>query len=128
MDKSMMLAVLVCSSSAIGLAETWSGALVDSRCWGFAENNTKDVSIYVDRDRNMEIRSCSPTAKTKSFAVVLPDGLTLKLDATGDAKAAELIQNVGKASPVTVGVTGDKNRNTIKADSISIMKQLKGGG
>ena len=120
--KPMLLAVLVYLSSTIGLAETWSGTLVDSRCWGFAENNTKDVSIYVDRDRNMEIRSCSPTAKTKSFAVVLPDGLTLKLDAEGNAKAADLIQKVGKESPVTVGVTGEKNRNTIKADSISIMR------
>ena len=118
----MVLAVLVCLSTAIGLAETWSGTLVDSRCWGFAENNTKDASIYVDRDRNMEIRSCSPTAKTKSFAIVLPDGLTLKLDAEGNAKAAGLIQKAGKVSPIAVDVTGEKNGNTIKADSISIMR------
>ena len=118
---SMRLAVLACLSSAVGFAETRSGmSLVDSRCWDFEENNTKSISIYVDRDRNMEIRACSPKAKTKSFAVVLPDGLTLTLDAAGNAKAAELIQKVGKAFPVTVGVTGEKNRNTIKADSISI--------
>jgi hypothetical protein len=123
MDKKpVVLAVLACLAPALGLAEAWSGTLVDSRCWGFAENNTKDVSIYVDRDRNLEISSCSPTAKTKSFAVVLSDGLTLKLDAAGDAKAAELVQQTGKASPITVGVTGEKNRNTIKADSISIMR------
>jgi hypothetical protein len=120
--KPMVLAVLMCLSSTLGLAETWSGTLVDSKCWGFAENNTKDTSIYVDRDKNMEIRSCSPTAKTKSFAVVLPDGPNVKLDVEGNAKAAELIQKAGKASPITVSVTGETNRNTIKVDSISMVR------
>src|ERR1700678_4074765 len=29
---------------------------------------------YVDRDRNLEIRYCHPRSKTKSFALVPPDG------------------------------------------------------
>jgi hypothetical protein len=105
MDKSLMalamrFAVLLCLSSALGRAETWSGTLLDSRCWDFEENNTKAVSIYVDRDRNMEIRFCSPTAKTKSFAVVLPDGMNLKLDSAGNAKASErCARNIRDADP-----------------------------
>ena len=100
MALAMRATVLACLSSAVGHAETWSGTLVDSRCWDFYENNTKDTSIYVDRDRNMEIRFCSPTAKTKSFAVVLPDGMNLKLDSAGNAKASErCARNIRDADP-----------------------------
>lgn len=113
------LAALACLSSALGLAESWSGTLVDSRCWDSEENNIKDTSIYVDRDRNLEVRACSPKAKTKSFAIVLPDGLNLKLDSAGNAKAADLVQKIGKQSTPRVLVTGETDRNVIKVDSIS---------
>jgi hypothetical protein len=122
MALAMRSAVLVCLSSALCHAETWSGTLVDSRCWDFQENNTKDTSVYVDRDRNMEFRACAPTAKTKSFAVVLPYGQNLKLDSEGNAKAAELVQKIGKRSPIMVGVTGEANKNTVKVDSISMVR------
>jgi hypothetical protein len=116
------LAALACLSSALCFAGSWSGALVDSRCWDSEENNTRATSIYVDRDGNLEIRLCSPGAKTKSFAVVLTDRLNLKLDAAGNAKAAELIRETGKKAPVTVIVTGDTSNDTIKVDSISIAR------
>ena len=122
MTRSMRFAVLACLSSSLGLAEIRSGTLVDSRCWDFEEKNTKDTSVYVDRDRNMEIRACSPSAKTTSFAVVLPDGRNFKLNDAGNTKAAELIQKVGKRSAVTVGVTGETNGNRIIVDSISMTR------
>jgi hypothetical protein len=83
---------------------------------------TRATSIYVDRDGNMEIRLCSPKAKTKSFSVVLPDGLNLKLDAAGNAKAAELIQETGKKAPITVAITGETSKDTIKVDSIAMAR------
>jgi hypothetical protein len=113
------LAAVACLSSALSFAGNWSGVLVDSRCWDSEENNTRDTSVYVDRDGNLEIRLCSPGAKTKSFAVVLTDGLNLKLDAAGNAKAAELIRETGKKVPVAVVVTGETSKDTIKVDSIS---------
>lgn len=122
MALAMRSVVLACLSTAPGLAETWSGSLVDLKCWNFQEYNTKDTSIYVDRDTNMEIRACSPTSKTKVFAVVLPIGLNFKLDSEGNAKAAELVQKIGKRSPVTVGITGEADKNTIKVDSISMVR------
>jgi len=115
---AMRLAAIASLSSALGLAESWSGTLVDSKCWNTEENNTKGVSVYVDRDRNMEVRLCSPKANTKSFALVLPDGYTLKLDASGNAKAAGIIQSTGRKSPVMVAVTGETSNNAIKVDSI----------
>jgi len=127
MDKNVMAlatrpAALVCLSSALGLAESWSGALVDSRCWDSEENNTRATSIYVDRDRNLEIGLCSPKAKTTSFTIVLPDGLSLKLDAAGNARAAELVQKTGKKPSISVAITGETSRNTIKVESISMAR------
>jgi|HubBroStandDraft_4_1064222.scaffolds.fasta_scaffold496391_2 hypothetical protein len=121
---SVRLGALLCLSSALSFAGTWSGALVDSDCYKSEERNVNptDTSTNVDRDRNLEIRYCSPGAKTKSFAVVQQDGLSFKLDSVGDARAVELVRKTGKKSPFTVAITGEMIRNTIKVDSISIAK------
>ena len=116
---AMRFAGLVCFSSAVCLAESWSGALVDSRCWNSEEANTRATSVYVDRDGNQELRSCYPQAKTKSFAVVLTDGLNLKLDAEGNARAAKLVQGTPRQTTLMVVITGEANKNTINVDSIS---------
>lgn len=112
---------LFCLSSPLGFAESWSGALVDSKCYGYMERNVNptDTLTYVDRDKNSEIRYCSANAKTKSFAVVLQDGLNVNLDNAGNAKAAELVRNTGKKSLFVVTVTGElSKRNMVKVDSI----------
>ena len=51
-------------------AESWSGALVDPKCYEALERNVnpRDTLIYVDRDTNQEIRYCTPKKKTKLFA------------------------------------------------------------
>ena len=58
------LAILICLASTLGLAESWSGALVDSKCFASEESNVNlhDSLTNVDRDRGMEIRFCSPSA------------------------------------------------------------------
>jgi hypothetical protein len=115
------VAAWVCFSSALSFAESWTGALVDSRCWTAEERNVNptDTTTFVDRDRNLEIRACSPNAKTKSFAVVLPDGLSFQLDAAGNMKAADLIRQSGKQSVFAVAVTGGMIGNIVRVDSIS---------
>jgi hypothetical protein len=115
------LAALVCFSSALSFEGSWSGALVNSKCWTAEERNVSpaDTTTYVDRDRNLEIRFCSPNAKTKSFAVVMPDGLSFQLDDAGNTKALELIRQSGKQSVFTVAVTGERIKNTVKVESIS---------
>lgn len=124
MMPTMRLAVLVCLSSALGIAEDWSGTLVDSKCYENEERNVNptDTTTYVDRDINLEIRFCSPGAKTKSFAIVQPDGLSFKLDSAGNAKAAELVRNTGKRPRFTVAITGERSGNTIRVDLISMGK------
>jgi hypothetical protein len=120
----MRIAVLFCLSAALGFAGTWSGALVDSKCWGYEEANVNpsDTQTYVDRDRNTEIRYCAPSAKTKSFAVVQSDGTSLRLDSAGDVQAAELVRKTGKKARFAVAVTGEMSRQTIKVDTISMAR------
>lgn len=120
---AIRIAVLACLSSTLGLAaESWSGTLVDSRCGESEENNTRATSIRVDRDSNLGIRLCSPKSGTKSFVVVLPDGLDLKRNASGNQRAAELVQQFDRKSAVSVIVTGAAHGKTIQVDSISMAR------
>jgi hypothetical protein len=118
------IAFLLCLFSGLSFAETRSGVLVDSRCWGAEERNVNpsDTLTSVDRDTNREIRYCSPNAKTKFFAIVQTDGLSFKLDSAGDAKAAELVRTTGKQPLYRVAVTGSVNKKTINVDSIAIAR------
>ena len=121
MALTMRLAALLCLSSALSFGGAWSGFLVDSKCYDAEERNVNptDTLTNVDRDGNRELRYCSPSAKTKFFAVVQSDGPSLKLDLAGNAKAADLVRKIGKKSLLTVAVTGEISRNTIQVDSIS---------
>jgi hypothetical protein len=120
----MRFAALLCFSSALSFAGSWSGHLVDSKCYDSEERNVNptDTLTYVDRDKNLEIHYCSPGSKTKSFAIVQSDGLNFKFDTAGNAKAAELVRNSGKKSVFVVAVTGELTRNTVKVESISVAK------
>jgi hypothetical protein len=124
MELTMRLAALCCLASALSFAGSWFGWLVDSKCYAALERNKSpaDTLSYVDRNKSDEVRYCRPNAKTKSFAVVDQDGLSFNLDASGNAKAAELVRSAGKKSVGGVMVTGEKAGNTLKVDSISIAK------
>ena len=115
------LPALICLFPALSFPATWSGALVDAKCYAAEERNVNptDTLANVNRDRNQEIRYCSPTVKTKHFAVVQSDGVSFAFDAVGNAKAAELVRKTAGEARLNVAVTGELNKNTIQADSIS---------
>jgi hypothetical protein len=117
----MRIITLVLLLSALSFAGTWSGTLVDAKCWGFQENNVGEKMPYVNTDRNLQVRQCSPKSKTKSFAVVTPAGHALALDAAGNATASsELAKAAHRKAPIRVVVTGEPNRkNSIQVSSIS---------
>lgn len=117
----MRLAVLLFLASVSGFAATWSGSLVDSKCFAASERNVNptDTMTAVDRDQNQEIRYCTAGSKTKSFAVVDSNGLSFALDPGGNAKAAEFVRSVGRKSRIAVVVTGELTNRTITVDSIS---------
>lgn len=123
---SMAVAIRVpavfCLASTLSYAGSWTGALVDSNCYEIRERNVNptDTLTYVDRDTRALILYCSPNARTKTFAIVLREGPSFRLDPPGNTKAAQLVRNAGKRSLVIVAVAGELNKSTIKVDSISI--------
>ena len=118
------ITVLLYLSALLSFAESWSGTLVDSKCYAAEQRNVNptDTLTHVDRDGNLEIRYCAARAKTKYFAVVPSEGPALKLDSAGNTKAADLVRMTGKKSRLVVAVTGEINKNTIQVDSISVVQ------
>ena len=122
MKLALCAAALLCLSSSLGLAAGWSGFLVDARCFGNRERNVNptDTLTAVDRDQNSELRYCSPSVKTRSFALVQQDGSSFTFDSAGNSKAIELVRTTGKRSLFVVAVTGEAKKNTITVNSISL--------
>jgi len=114
----MRLATLLMLASTLGFAESWSGLLVDSKCYANEQTNVNKDATTVDRDMNAEIRYCAPDAKTKSFGVVLLDWDSLKFDSAGNAKAAELVRSDGKRSVLDITVTGTQKKDGIGVSSL----------
>ena len=97
--------------TAIAVAETWSGTLVDASC-------------AADKKSSAE---CAPTSSTSSFALVMADGKAVKLDAGGNTKAADALKNSAdrsanpdKKAAVTAKVTGTLSGDTIQVESIDV--------
>src|SRR5579862_1706482 len=135
--KLMLVAAFVCatfvfaaSAPCFAETETWSGYLVDAKCYQIEEENVNptDTLMNVDRDRDLEIRMCVPNAKTTAFAVVESSGLRFKLDPAGNTKAAALVPTLGKKNVVKVSVTGQwigearRKRDTVAVDTISLAR------
>lgn len=121
----MRLLFLLAVAAPLCTAETWTGHLVDSRCYQNLEENhsPSDTETNVDRDRDMEIRYCRPKLKTKAFALVDFNGQSVKLDPTGNAKAAELVRSAPTGTKqFYVTATGELNKDTLKLNSISWSK------
>ncbi len=122
MKLALCATALLCLSSLLSLAASWSGFLVDARCYENRERNVNptDTLTAVDRDQNSELRYCAPNVKTKAFALVEQDGSIFTLDSGGNTKAIELVRAAGKKSSFVVAVTGEAKKNTITVDSISV--------
>jgi len=67
MALTLRLAALLVFSVALSFAGTWSGSLVDSKCYASEERNVNptDTLTHVDRDGNEKIRFCSPALENK---------------------------------------------------------------
>ncbi len=125
--KSLMIwfIVLVCLTPTPGFAQSWSGSLVDSKCYDSEERsfNPFDISPNLNRDKDQEIRICTPSSKTKSFAVVGQGGwTTFKLDPYGNERAVALVRKLGKKSHLEVTITGERKGDSIIVHSISSAK------
>ena len=120
----MRFFILLLLAATPGFANTWSGFLVDSKCYAAQERNVnpKDSQPHVDRDMGLQIQYCFPRPKTKSFAVVQDDWSSLEFDSSGNTKAGELVQKTAKREFMRVVVSGQLNQHTITVDSISVTR------
>jgi hypothetical protein len=124
MKWTLRLGVLLGMACGVTFAQSWSGYLVDSKCYAAEERNVnpRDTETAVDRDRGYEVRYCSPSPKTRVFAIVPPSGERLKLDAVGNARAEELMRSIGKKSMVWVTATGGLSGQTLEVNSLTALK------
>jgi|SRR5579863_5579110 hypothetical protein len=121
MKWTMPAALLLCLAPLPSFAGSWSGVLVDSKCYENLRTNTNPFEPYPDE--NLDLWYCRPNLHTKSFAVVREDWARFKLDAAGNAKAAELVRNADKKSHyLDVAVTGELDKGTVQVASISLVK------
>jgi hypothetical protein len=125
--KSMKLAtqlaafVLLMSTTSFA-AGNWRGYLVDSKCYESATTNGKYLTS-VNRDMDLSIKLCVPSAKTKSFALVQPDWKMIKFDPDGNSKAAKLFVVIIEQQRYWVTITGEMDESILKVGAISMAKQ-----
>lgn len=124
MRSALRLIVVSIFVSAAAFPATWSGVLVDSKCYAAEERNVNphDSLTAVDRDKYQEFWYCSPTKKTRLFAVVQNDGAVVPLDPATNPKIEELVRQAGKQSPFAVIVIGERTDRLVRVDTISKLK------
>lgn len=101
--------------AALGLAETYSGKLIDVSCLSQPKPT---------------VQTCQPTSSTTAFALVDASSKVYKLDEAGNAKAANAMKSRADrssdpsapqtAAVVTAKITGTMNGDTIKVDDIQV--------
>ena len=116
MRRILTVCAFVAAFSALALAETWTGRLVDATC--------------ADQQQSHSATSCNPTSSTTMFAIVVAGGHTYKLDDAGNTKAMDSLKsradrsanpNMPANGPVSAKVTGTKEGdNILKVDSIEV--------
>lgn len=110
---------LFCLASGLAFAGTWSGDLVDAHCYQSLASNHNLSDSPVLQDVGMEVRYCAPKARTKVFAIIRSDDVSVPLDSAGNARAAELVRQAPSKGPYYVVVSGEMHNRTIAVNSIS---------
>ena len=92
--------------SAMALAETWSGHVIDTMCKG--------------RDVVSHTKQCNLGCAKNGFGLVTADGKFIKFDQEGNQKALDAIKATDKEKDLKAKVTGTMDGDMIKVQSITI--------
>ena len=112
MRKLYLLGASFCLSTGLTFAADWNGRLLDATC--YAQNKTA--------------KPCDATSSTTSFMFDV-NGKVYKLDAAGNAKAADDLKNradrttagAPSVGPINAKVTGTaEGEDSIKVDRIDV--------
>ena len=110
---------VLCLGSVLCLAETWSGKVIDAACKDQAAAPAAPAAQGA-QPSTPAANACEPTASTVAFGIELSDGKVLKLDSTGNTKAAEAMKNNAGKSSLQATVTGSMEGQTVKVETIDI--------
>jgi hypothetical protein len=110
---------LLCVMAGVAQAGTWSGVLVDARCYQSEINNRNGYDSTAVRDVGRDVRACAPRATAKSFAIVQPNGEEIAFDAAGNSEAAQLVREGAGKEALRVTVNGAMGKRTIEVSSIA---------
>ncbi|HEY1341300.1 MAG TPA: hypothetical protein VGF59_27510 [Bryobacteraceae bacterium] len=113
MRRIVMLSVCVAAFAALGMAESWSGRLVDANC--------------AAQKADSKNPSCDANVSTTAFAVDV-SGKLYKFDDAGNSKAMQALKSRADrekepnapATPMKVTVTGTKEGEIIKVDKVDV--------
>jgi hypothetical protein len=90
MRKALIVCAMFSTLSGLGLAETWSGTLLDANC----------------SHRHSTTKSCDAKRSSTTF-LLDSNGTRYKLDAKSDDEVRSAIQErTGKSAPVAARITG----------------------
>ena len=102
--KSLRFVFAVFACSAIAVAETYTGTVVDVMCKG------KDLANHTAK--------CAVACAKGGYGVVLADGKFMKFDESGNAKALATLKSTSKEKDLKVKVTGTAEDDLIKVEQI----------
>jgi hypothetical protein len=108
MNQIMKVAIIALATAALGLADSWTGKLIDATCKPDSSTPSKDSSST----------SCAATTSTKVFAIQTADGKVFRLDDAGNAKAAAALKNDPTKTSVTV--SGSLDGQMVKVESVNL--------
>jgi hypothetical protein len=112
MGRFLAIFGLLTVSSALALANDYTGKLLDSACY----------------QQQKSTRGCDATSATTTFAIDV-SGKVYDLDSAGNSKAAEALKtradrsadpNKPPKGPVTAKVAGTLSGNTVQVDTIEV--------
>lgn len=91
-------------------AETWKNvAVVDTMC-----------SVKAKAEPDKHTTKCALTCAKSGFGILTADGSFLKFDEAGNEKAVAALKQTKKADHLRATVTGERDGDTIKVQSLSL--------
>src|SRR5260221_9240249 len=106
MKRLIPIAAAILGFSAVALAESWTGTVVDVMCKG------KDLAGHTAK--------CAVSCSKGGYGLVLSDGKFVKFNETGNAKALMTLKSTSKEKDLKAKVTGTLDVYTVKGESIEL--------
>jgi hypothetical protein len=107
---TVITAILLIALSSIAAAETWTNvSLVDANC-----------AAKVKADPDKHTTQCALHCADSGMGILTSDGSFLKFDAAGNQKAIAALKATKKTDHLRATVTGDRNGDNIKVQSLKL--------